>query len=122
MTATERRFQGSSDDVVSMDDPALYGDTFELLTFRDAIAATPPILSDYRILTIGVRESDVARLVEQNRWLDKKLKRRPTRTISRKPDECTADRHRALHPPNQASRRLWPTTGSHHAATDGKGR
>ncbi len=70
MTATERRFQGSSDDIVSMDDPALYGETFELLTFRDAIAATPPILSDYRILTIGVRESDVARLVEQNRWLD----------------------------------------------------
>ena len=70
MTATERRFQGSSDDIVSMDDPALYGETFELLTFRDAIAATPPILSDYRILTIGVRESDVARLIEQNRWLD----------------------------------------------------
>jgi Predicted helicase len=70
MTATERRFQSSSDDIVSMDDPALYGETFELLTFRDAIAATPPILSDYRILTIGVRESDVARLIEQNRWLD----------------------------------------------------
>ena len=47
MTATERRFQGSSDEIVSMDDPALYGDTFALLTFRDAIAATPPILSDY---------------------------------------------------------------------------
>ncbi|MDP2137200.1 MAG: DEAD/DEAH box helicase family protein [Candidatus Didemnitutus sp.] len=70
MTATERRFQGSSDDVVSMDDPALYGGTFELLSFKAAIAATPPILSDYRILTIGVRESEVARLVEANRWLD----------------------------------------------------
>lgn len=70
MTATERRFQGSSDEVVSMDDPALYGGTFELLTFKDAIAATPPILSDYRILTIGVRASEVARLVEANRWLD----------------------------------------------------
>lgn len=70
MTATERRFQGRSDDIVSMDDPALYGETFELLTFRDAIAAEKPILSDYRILTIGVRESDVVRFVEQNRWLD----------------------------------------------------
>lgn len=70
MTATERRFQGSSDEVVSMDDPALYGETFELLTFKDAIAATPPILSDYRILTIGVRASEVARLVAANRWLD----------------------------------------------------
>src|SRR5690606_20884166 len=53
MTATERRFQGSSDDVVSMDDSTLYGGTFELLSFKAAIAATPPILSDYRILTIG---------------------------------------------------------------------
>ena len=70
MTATERRFQGSSDEVVSMDDPVLYGETFDLLTFKDAIAATPPILSDYRILTIGVRASEVARLVEANRWLD----------------------------------------------------
>lgn len=70
MTATERRFQGSSDEVVSMDDPALYGETFELLTFKDAIAASPPILSDYRILTVGVRASEVARLVEANRWLD----------------------------------------------------
>ena len=70
MTATERRFQGSSDDVVSMDDLALYGSTFELLSFKAAIAAAPPILSDYRILTIGVRESEVARLVEANRWLD----------------------------------------------------
>jgi superfamily II DNA or RNA helicase len=70
MTATERRFQGSSDEIVSMDDPALYGDTFELLTFKAAIAATPPILCDYRILTIGVRQSDVARLVAANRWLD----------------------------------------------------
>ena len=71
MTATERRFQGSSDEIVSMDDPALYGETFELLTFKAAIAATPrPILCDYRILTIGVRASDVARLVAANRWLD----------------------------------------------------
>ncbi len=70
MTATERRFQGSSDEIVSMDDPALYGETFELLTFKAAIAATPPILSDYRILTLGIRASDVARLVETNRWLD----------------------------------------------------
>jgi superfamily II DNA or RNA helicase len=70
MTATERRFQGSSDEIVSMDDPALYGETFALLTFKAAIAATPPILCDYRILTIGVRASDVARLVAANRWLD----------------------------------------------------
>ncbi len=70
MTATERRFAGTSDDIVSMDDPALYGETFSLLTFKAAIAAEPAILCDYRILTIGVRQSDVAALVAANRWLD----------------------------------------------------
>jgi len=70
MTATERRFEGKSDDIASMDDPALYGETFSLLTFKAAIAAEPAILCDYRILTIGVRQSDVAALVAANRWLD----------------------------------------------------
>ncbi|MDO8541492.1 MAG: DEAD/DEAH box helicase family protein [Opitutaceae bacterium] len=70
MTATERRFAGTSDDIVSMDDPALYGETFSLLTFKAAIAAEPAILCDYHILTIGVRQSDVAALVAANRWLD----------------------------------------------------
>ncbi len=71
MTATERRFASNrSDDIVSMDDPDLYGETIDLLTFKAAIAAEPPILCDYRLLTIGVRESEVRALVEQNRWLD----------------------------------------------------
>jgi superfamily II DNA or RNA helicase len=70
MTATERRFAGTSDAIVSMDDSALYGETFSLLTFKAAIAAEPAILCDYRILTIGVRQSDVAALVAANRWLD----------------------------------------------------
>ncbi len=70
MTATERRFAGTSDDIVSMEDPALYGEEFYKLSFKAAIAAEPAILCDYRILTIGVRQSDVAALVAANRWLD----------------------------------------------------
>jgi superfamily II DNA or RNA helicase len=70
MTATERSFAGRSDDIVSMDDAALYGKTFSLLTFKAAIAAEPAILCDYRILTIGVLQSEVAALVAANRWLD----------------------------------------------------
>ena len=71
MTATERRFASNrSDDIVSMDDPALYGETIDLLTFKAAIAASDPILCDYRLLTIGVRESEVKALVADNRWLD----------------------------------------------------
>jgi superfamily II DNA or RNA helicase len=74
MTATERRFAGTSDDIVSMDDPALYGETFSLLTFKAAIAAEPAILCDYRILTIGVRQSEVDRLLADNRYLSLKIK------------------------------------------------
>ncbi len=71
MTATERRFASSrGEDIVSMDDPDLYGETIDLLTFKAAIAADPPILCDYRILTIGVRESETRALVEKNCWLD----------------------------------------------------
>lgn len=71
MTATERRFASNrSDDIVSMDDPALYGETIDLLTFKAAIASADPILCDYRLLTIGVRESEIKTLVADNRWLD----------------------------------------------------
>ncbi len=71
MTATERRFASNrSDDIVSMDDPALYGETIDLLTFKAAISAADPILCDYRLLTIGVRESEIKTLVADNRWLD----------------------------------------------------
>ncbi|MBC8011271.1 MAG: DEAD/DEAH box helicase family protein [Burkholderiales bacterium] len=71
MTATERRFASSrSDDIVSMDDPVLYGETIDLLTFKAAISAEQPILCDYRLLTIGVRESEVRGLLAENRWLD----------------------------------------------------
>ena len=71
MTATERRFASNrSDDIVSMDGPALYGETIDLLTFKAAIAAAEPILCDYRLLTIGVRESEIKTLVTDNRWLD----------------------------------------------------
>ena len=71
MTATERRFASNrSDDIVSMDDPDLYGETIDLLTFKAAIAAAEPILCDYRLLTIGVREYEIKHLVAENRWLD----------------------------------------------------
>ena len=49
-----------------MDDPQLYGETFELLSFKKALESKPPILSDYKILTILVSQDDVAKLIEQN--------------------------------------------------------
>jgi superfamily II DNA or RNA helicase len=69
MTATERQFRGKSDEVVSMDDPEVYGDTFELLTFKEAIETTPQILCDYQVLAIEVRESEVRELIAANRYV-----------------------------------------------------
>ena len=46
MTATERRYQGSSDTILSIDDPDAYGETFDKMTFKEALEAKKPILSD----------------------------------------------------------------------------
>lgn len=69
MTATERRFIGSSNQIASMDDPEIYGDTFHLLSFKAALECDPPILSDYQVVTIGVRESEVAQLISSNAYI-----------------------------------------------------
>ena len=66
MTATERHYRGTSDRIASMDDPNLYGDTFELLTFKEAIESSPPLLSDYRILILTVTRNEVAELIDRN--------------------------------------------------------
>jgi hypothetical protein len=69
MTATERRFAGDSDAVVSMDDPAIYGDTVELLTFKTALEQDPPIISDYKIISMVISQAEIEALFEQNRYL-----------------------------------------------------
>jgi hypothetical protein len=69
MTATERRYRGKSDKILSMDDPAIYGDTFHLLSFKRALEEKPAILSDYRIVTILVSREEVAELIRKNVFL-----------------------------------------------------
>jgi superfamily II DNA or RNA helicase len=66
MTATERRYIGQSDEIASMEDEKIYGDTFSLLSFKDALEYKPPILSDYRIITIAVSRDEVADLIKKN--------------------------------------------------------
>jgi superfamily II DNA or RNA helicase len=66
MTATERRYAGQSDTVLSMDDPAIYGDTFHLLSFKRAMEYVPPILCDYKIISIAVSRDEVAELIRKN--------------------------------------------------------
>ena len=69
MTATERRFAGDSDAVVSMEDPAIYGDTIDLLTFKTALEQDPPIICDYKIITMVISQAEIETLVAQNRYL-----------------------------------------------------
>ena len=66
MTATERRYQGESDQILSMDDAETYGDTFHLLSFKRALECKPAILSDYKIVTILVSREEVAEMVRKN--------------------------------------------------------
>lgn len=66
MTATERRYRGKSDKILSMDNAAIYGDTFHLLSFKQALENKPAILSDYRIVTILVSREEVAGLIRNN--------------------------------------------------------
>jgi superfamily II DNA or RNA helicase len=66
MTATERRYEGQSDTVLSMENPAIYGETFHLLSFKRALEYRPPILSDYKIISIAVSRDEVAELIRKN--------------------------------------------------------
>ena len=66
MTATERRYKGSSDKVLSMDNLEVYGDTFHQLSFKQAMECRPPILCDYNVITIGVSRQEIKDLIKQN--------------------------------------------------------
>jgi superfamily II DNA or RNA helicase len=67
MTATERRYAGSSDLVLSMDDVNVYGDTFTQMSFKEAIEIG--ILSDYRIITLFISNDEVKSLIEKNAFV-----------------------------------------------------
>jgi predicted helicase len=76
MTATPRYFtqrarQRAADqdlEVASMDDPATFGPEFHVLKFFDAITAKPtPLLTDYRVVVIGVTNAEAARWVEEGK-------------------------------------------------------
>lgn len=75
MTATERVLKGTNDDVLSMDDESVYGKRFYQLTFKDAIHSSPQIISDYKILTIAVTNTQIQEIIQKNKLLsDKKNK------------------------------------------------
>jgi len=69
MTATERQYRGNSDVIVSMDNNQVYGKVIHQLSFRQALEQDPPVLSDYKIITIGVSSDEIRNLIEKNSYL-----------------------------------------------------
>ena len=67
MTATERRYAGSSDTILSMADAEVYGDTFAQLSFKKAIELG--VLSDYKIITLFISNNEVRKLIEKNAFV-----------------------------------------------------
>ena len=72
MTATERVIRGSDDEIYSMDDVDVYGKQFYRLSFKDAIHSDPPIISDYKILTISVTNDEIKQLITKNQLITDK--------------------------------------------------
>jgi superfamily II DNA or RNA helicase len=72
MTATERVFRGSSDDVLSMDNERDYGKCFFQTPYKEAIKQR--IISDYKILTMTVSDDRIRRLIAENRILNLNLR------------------------------------------------
>ena len=64
MTATERFYAGSKDDIISMDDESIYGDTFAEMSFKEAIEME--LLTDYKVITIDVKKSEIADFIKDN--------------------------------------------------------
>ena len=74
MTATERRYQGQSDEILSMEDPDDYGETIHKLSFKKALEYKPAILSDYKVVTIHISQEEIAELVRNRAFVMPKTK------------------------------------------------
>ena len=64
MTATERFYSGSKDDIVSMDDNDVYGGIFAQMSFKEAIDLE--LLTDYKIITIDIKKSEISEFIKDN--------------------------------------------------------
>jgi superfamily II DNA or RNA helicase len=64
MTATERFYAGSKDDIISMDDEDIYGATFAQMSFKEAIEIG--LLTDYKVITIDVQKSEISEFIKEN--------------------------------------------------------
>lgn len=67
MTATEKSYKGNSDEIASMDDSRIYGEDFEILTFKEALESK--ILCDYKVVAMMVTKKEIAELVKNNNYV-----------------------------------------------------
>ena len=74
MTATERRYRGESDEILSMEDPDDYGETIHKLSFKKALEYKPSILSDYKVVTIHISKEEIVGLVRNRAFVRPKMK------------------------------------------------
>ena len=66
MTATERQFSGNTTNLMSMDNDSIYGLVIDQLSFKSALDQEPPILCDYKVITISVTRNDIEQLISEN--------------------------------------------------------
>ena len=66
LTATERQFLGDTTNLLSMDDEDDYGKLIDKISFKDALEQNPPILCDYKLVTVSVKRSEIESLIIQN--------------------------------------------------------
>jgi superfamily II DNA or RNA helicase len=72
MTATPRTYKAhirikaeeNEIEIASMDDESVFGPVLHHLTFGQAIANDPPLLTDYRVVVVGVNEATYKEMVE----------------------------------------------------------
>ena len=69
LTATERYYRGNSDQYVSMDDETIYGSLIHGLSFKEALEQEPPILTDYKIISINVTHAEIKHLISNNSFV-----------------------------------------------------
>ena len=73
MTATERIVKGADDEVLSMDDDKVYGSVFYKLSFKKAIEDS--IITDYKIVTVLVNDTEIQDLIKKNKYLTDQSKK-----------------------------------------------
>ena len=56
-------------EIASMDDESVFGPVLHHLTFGQAIANDPPLLTDYRVLVVGVNDEMAKQMVEERAFI-----------------------------------------------------